>query len=59
LALFWALLVATPLKLLHGLVLGLIGSGPGLTLVGALWFALLMWNWTINLRVASAPPTAA
>jgi len=59
LALFWALLVATPLKLLHGLVLGLIGSGPALTLVGALWFALLMWNWTMNLRVAATPSVTA
>ena len=52
LALFWALLVAAPLKLLHGLVFGMIGPGPSLTLVGVLWFAVLMWNWTMNLRVA-------
>lgn len=54
LALFWALLVATPIKLLHGLTLGFIGTGPALTLVGALWFGLLMWNWSLNLRTASA-----
>jgi len=55
LALFWALLVATPAKLLHGLVAGFIGAGPALTLVGAIWFALLMWNWTMNLRTAATP----
>ncbi len=54
LALFWALVVAAPLKLLHGLVLGMIGPGSSLTLVGFIWFAVLMWNWTANLRVAGA-----
>ncbi len=52
LALFWALVVAVPLKLFHGLVGGMIGPGPALTAVGFLWFALLMWNWSMNLRVA-------
>ena len=51
-AMFWALLVATPLKLLHGLVFGMIGPGPALTLVGLLWLVLFMWTWTSNLRVA-------
>lgn len=59
LALFWALLVATPLKLLHGLVLGFIGTGPALTLVGAMWFVVLMWNWTMNLRAAAAAANSA
>ncbi len=52
LALFWALLVAVPLKLFHGLVFGMIGPGPALTAVGFLWFVVLMWNWSMNLRVA-------
>jgi hypothetical protein len=52
LALFWALVVAVPMKLFHGLVFGMIGPGPALSLVGFLWFAVLMWNWSMNLRVA-------
>lgn len=51
-ALFWALLVAVPLKLLHGMVYGMIGPGPALTAVGAVWFAVLLWNWSANLRQA-------
>lgn len=57
LALFWALVVAAPLKLFHGLVFGMIGPGPALTIAGFLWFAVLMWVWTANLRVASAEGT--
>ena len=34
-ALFWALLAASPLWLLNGLVAGFIGPGPSLNLVGA------------------------
>ncbi|KPP87720.1 MAG: Yip1 domain [Rhodobacteraceae bacterium HLUCCO07] len=45
LALFWALLASTPLFLLNGLVAGFVGPGPGLTLVGALWFAVFLWFW--------------
>jgi len=58
LALFWALVVAVPLKLLHGLVLGMIGPGPSLTLVGFLWFALLVWIWGVNLRVVAGTAKA-
>ena len=45
-ALFWALLAATPLWLLNGLVAGFVGPGPGLTLVGlaALAAFLLFWG---------------
>lgn len=45
LALFWAFLAASPLMLLNGLVAGFIGPGPGLTLVGALWFVIFLWFW--------------
>ena len=45
LALFWALLASTPLILLHGLVAGFIGPGPGLQIVGLLWFGVFMWFW--------------
>ncbi|MEM1274772.1 MAG: YIP1 family protein [Pseudomonadota bacterium] len=52
LALFWALVVATPLKLLHGLVYGMIGPGAALTAVGFLWCVIFLWNWSANLREA-------
>lgn len=48
-ALFWALLAASPLILLHGLVAGFIGTGPQLSLVGFLWFAAFMWFWVSGL----------
>ncbi|MGR3617139.1 MAG: YIP1 family protein [Paracoccaceae bacterium] len=49
LALFWALLAASPLILLRGLVAGFIGPGPGLNVVEFLWFAFFMWFWTSGL----------
>lgn len=51
-ALFWALLAAAPLVLLHGLVAGFIGPGAQLTLVGALWLAVFVWFWARGLWVA-------
>ncbi|CUJ95068.1 Yip1 domain protein [Ruegeria denitrificans] len=50
LALFWALLSSTPVLLLHGLVAGFIGSGPALTIVGAVWFIIFLWFWIAGLR---------
>ncbi|MBW4982134.1 YIP1 family protein [Mameliella sp. CS4] len=52
LALFWALLAASPLALLNGLVAGFIGPGGALTLVGILWFAAFLWFWSSGLREA-------
>ncbi|WP_170413304.1 YIP1 family protein [Ruegeria atlantica] len=52
LALFWALLSSTPLVLLNGLVAGFIGSGPALTIVGIVWFAVFLWFWLAGLRQA-------
>ncbi|MCC7319562.1 MAG: hypothetical protein IT542_01140 [Rubellimicrobium sp.] len=52
LALFWAWLAAAPVALLHGLVRGLAGPGPGPLIIGALWIAALVTFWTIGLRVA-------
>lgn len=52
LALFWAWLVASPIKLLHGLVAGFIGPGPGLTAVGAIWLVAFLWVWVSDLREA-------
>ena len=52
-ALFWALLAAAPLWLLHGLVAGLAGPGPVLSLVGALALAAFLWFWWAGLGAAS------
>ncbi|KUF11461.1 YIP1 family protein [Pseudoponticoccus marisrubri] len=51
LALFWALLAASPLALLYGLVAGFVGQGAQLTIVGLVWFVAFMWFWISGLRV--------
>jgi small neutral amino acid transporter SnatA (MarC family) len=51
-ALFWALLAASPIVLLHGLVAGFIGQGPGLVAVGAIWLAAFTAFWALGLREA-------
>lgn len=45
LALFWALLVVSPLVLLNGLVSGFVGQGPGATAVGVLVLAGFLYLW--------------
>lgn len=45
LALFWSMLAASPLMLLHGMIGGFIGPGTGLQVVGFLWFAIFIWFW--------------
>ena len=50
LALFWALLASVPLVLLHGLVVGFIGSGVAQTLIGFIWVAIFVWFWLSGLR---------
>ncbi|ETA49861.1 hypothetical protein [Ponticoccus alexandrii] len=52
-ALFWALLAASPLMLLNGLVAGFIGPGPALTLVGLLWVVAFALFWIKGLRIAA------
>ncbi len=52
LSLFWALLAASPLVLLHGLVAGFIGPGPGLTAIGILWLVAFVAFWALGLREA-------
>lgn len=44
-ALFWALAAVGPLMLLQGLVSGMIGSGPALTLVTLVVGAAFLWLW--------------
>lgn len=51
-ALFWALMAVAPLMLLHGLLAGLAGPGPGLMIAGGLIFALFLWVWLNGLWVA-------
>lgn len=56
-ALFWALCCVTPLVLLVGMVAGLIGPGPQLTMTGLLAFAAFLFFWGCNLRVAERGQT--
>lgn len=52
LALFWALLAASPLALLYGLVAGFVGPGGALSLVGLAWLVAFLWFWSTGLREA-------
>ena len=52
LALFWSLLAISPLMLLQGLVLALIGPGPQATLTGVIIFGLFLMILIAGLRVA-------
>jgi hypothetical protein len=51
-ALFWALAAIGPLFLLQGLVAGMIGPGPALTLVTVVVGVAFLWLWTTLLREA-------
>lgn len=51
-SLFWALVAASPLWLLNGLVAGMIGPGPGLLLVGAFGAGAFAWFLAAGLRAA-------
>ena len=57
LALFWALLVASPLWLLWGLVAGFIGEGVQLKLVGAVALLAFLVHWSLNLWTAERKPS--
>ena len=52
LALFWALLVVSPLVLLQGLVSGIIGAGPQVALTGVIVFVVFAAVLGAGLRVA-------
>ncbi len=54
LALFWSLLVVSPIWLLHGLVAGFIGDGPQLVAVGVLLFGAFGWVWISSLIEAQS-----
>lgn len=53
-ALFWALLAASPLWLLWGLVAGLVGPGPGLTAVGVAALAAFLFFWFAGIASAAS-----
>lgn len=44
-ALFWALLATSPLMLFQGLVRGLVGPGPGLTVTGIVVLVVFLVIW--------------
>ena len=51
-ALFWALLAASPLWLFHGLVAGFVGPGASLSLVGILALGAFVVFWGVGLAEA-------
>lgn len=55
LALFWALLAASPVALLWGLTRGLVGPGIEEQVVGILWFVCFVWFWLSGLIEAERP----
>jgi len=50
--LVWALLGASPVMLILGLVAGFIGPSPVLQLVGFIWIAVFGWFWVVGLLTA-------
>lgn len=59
LSVFWAILAASPLALLAGMMAGFAGSGPQLRLVGVLWGLAVLWFFVSGLRASgqSVPET--
>ncbi|MEP2782096.1 MAG: YIP1 family protein [Pseudoruegeria sp.] len=57
-ALFWALLVVSPLVLLRGLVAGFIGAGQAESLVAALVGIMFLIVWILGLIEAEKGPMA-
>lgn len=58
-ALFWALLAASPVFLLAGLVEGFIGPGPSLSLVEFLALTVFAFFWISGLRAARTAMAAS
>ncbi|SMX34828.1 YIP1 family protein [Actibacterium lipolyticum] len=54
LALFWALLAASPVWLFHGMVAGFIGQGAALTAVSAVLAVAFFYIWLSGLREAES-----
>lgn len=53
LSLFWALLASSPIILLHGLLAGFVGPGPGLQGVGLIWLLCFLWFWMSGMRAVN------
>jgi len=51
-ALFWALLAASPLWLLNGLVTGIIGAGFQAQMIGSLGFFAFLIFWAVGIKTA-------
>jgi hypothetical protein len=58
LALFWSLVAATPLVLLHGLTYGILGAGLQASLVGIAAFAAFAIFWVLALIEVNRPTGA-
>lgn len=58
LALFWAILAATPAALLYGLMAGFDGQTAGSLLTGAIWLGGFVWIWLSSLLEAERPGAA-
>lgn len=56
LALFWSLLASSPLIVLSGLMKGFLGNGLEYSIVGAVWFAVFVIFWSLNLFEAERMP---
>ncbi len=56
--LFWTMLAVSPAILLQGLVAGMIGPGPAMTLMSAVVFGAFIWIWGSGLAVAERRGTA-
>jgi len=59
LALFWSLLASSPLWLLNGLVAGIIGPGPALSLTGVLALGAFVLFWGFTLLESERPRVLA
>ncbi|MBZ4022910.1 hypothetical protein CKO11_10610 [Rhodobacter sp. TJ_12] len=59
LALFWALLAVSPLMLLQGLVMGMIGPGLQANVIGGIVFVVFMVFWGAGLKVTQFEPLGA
>ncbi|RVT85230.1 YIP1 family protein [Rhodobacteraceae bacterium CCMM004] len=57
-ALFWALLAASPLWLLWGLVAGFVGAGPALNLIGVAALGAFLAIWIVGLHRVETGGTA-
>lgn len=58
-ATFWALLAASPLWLLYGMMVGFLGAGAGVTFAGLIAFAAFTIFWGLGLVEVAFPKEAS